>query len=112
MDMEGLAKLKLGTVAMEAISMKTITDNFTSYFEPLIPWVNRLRKMIIPRDRPQEQEDKSLYPRMKEIHWETCENLSLICCLFFKSMPHGVGFLSSQLSLTRVRTCRPVLPLV
>ena len=55
MDMEELAKLKLGTVAKEAIFMKTITNNFTSYFEPLIPWVNRLRKIVFPRDRRQEQ---------------------------------------------------------
>jgi hypothetical protein len=56
--------------------MKTITDNFTSYFEPLIPWVNRLRKIVFLRDRPHEQEDKSLYPRMKGILREACEDLT------------------------------------
>jgi hypothetical protein len=75
-DMEELTKLKLGTVAKEAIFMKTITDTFTSYFEPLIPWVNRLRKIVFPRDRPQEQEDERLYPRMKEILQEACEDLT------------------------------------
>ncbi|KUJ07375.1 uncharacterized protein LY89DRAFT_601458 [Mollisia scopiformis] len=75
-DMEELAKQKLGTVGEEAIFMKTITDNFTSYFEPLIPWVNRLRKIVFPRDRPQEQEDESLYPRMKGILREACEDLT------------------------------------
>jgi len=75
-DMEELAKLKLGTVAKEAIFMKTITDSFTSYFDPLIPWVNRLRKIVFPRDRPQEQEDESLYPRMKGILREACEDLT------------------------------------
>lgn len=35
--MEELAKLKLGTMAKEAIFMMTITDNFTSYFELPIP---------------------------------------------------------------------------
>ncbi|PMD53352.1 uncharacterized protein K444DRAFT_646753 [Hyaloscypha bicolor E] len=75
-DMEELAKLKLGTVAKEAIFMKTITDNFTSYFEPLIPWVNRLWKIVFPRDRPYEQEDEGLYPRMKGILREACEDLT------------------------------------
>jgi hypothetical protein len=75
-DMEELAKLKLGTVAKEAIFMKTITDNFTSYFEPLIPWVNRLRKIVFPRDRPHEQNDERLYPRMKGILREACEDLT------------------------------------
>ncbi|KAH6703019.1 hypothetical protein BKA61DRAFT_189254 [Leptodontidium sp. MPI-SDFR-AT-0119] len=75
-DMEELAKLKLGTVAKETIFMKTITDNFTSYFEPLIPWVNRLRKIVFPRDRPQEQEDERLYSRIKGILREACEDLT------------------------------------
>jgi hypothetical protein len=75
-NIEELAKLKLGTVAKEAIFIKTITDTFTSYFEPLILWVNRLRKIVFPRDRPHEQEDERLYPRMKEILQEACEDLT------------------------------------
>ncbi len=74
--MEELAKLKLGTVAKEAIFIKTIADNFTLYFEPLILWVNRLRKIVFPRDRPQEQEDESLYPRIKGILREACVDLA------------------------------------
>jgi hypothetical protein len=35
MDIEELAKLKLGTIA-EVIFIKIITNNFTSYFELLI----------------------------------------------------------------------------
>jgi hypothetical protein len=36
MDIKELAKLKLSIIAKEAIFIKTITDNFTSYFELLI----------------------------------------------------------------------------
>jgi hypothetical protein len=75
-DTEELAKLKLGTVAKEAIFVKTITDNFTPYFELLIPWVNRLRKIVFPRDRPREQEDERLYSRMKETLQEACGDLT------------------------------------
>jgi hypothetical protein len=75
-DMEELAKLKLGTVAKEAIFMTTITDNLTSYFEPLVPWVNRLRKIVFPRDSPQEQEDESLYSRMRGTLREACGDLT------------------------------------
>ncbi|KAL2187716.1 hypothetical protein L209DRAFT_708640 [Thermothelomyces heterothallicus CBS 203.75] len=62
-----LAKLKLGTVAKEAIFMKTITDNFTPYYAPLIPLLNRLRKAVFPRDKPWEREDEKLYARMRNI---------------------------------------------
>jgi hypothetical protein len=65
-DMEELAKLKLGTVAKEAIFMKTIVDNFTPYYEPFIPLVNRLRKVVFPKDKPWEQDDEKLYTQMLE----------------------------------------------
>ncbi|KAL7621880.1 hypothetical protein AAE478_007380 [Parahypoxylon ruwenzoriense] len=65
--LEELVKLKLGTVAKESIFIKTITDNFTSYYKPLIPLLNRLRKIVFPRDKPWEREDENLYSRMREI---------------------------------------------
>ncbi|KAK4033558.1 hypothetical protein C8A01DRAFT_19530 [Parachaetomium inaequale] len=49
---ERLAKEKLGTVAKESIFMKTITNNFTPYYAPLIPLLNRLRKAVFPKDKP------------------------------------------------------------
>lgn len=51
-DTEELAKLKLGTVAKEAIFMKTITDNFTLYYKSLIPLLNALRRVVFPKDKP------------------------------------------------------------
>jgi hypothetical protein len=75
-DTEELAKLKLGTVAKEAIFMKTITDNFTPYYAPLIPLLNRLRKVVFPKDKPWEREDEKLYVRMKDILWQGGEDLN------------------------------------
>ncbi|KAJ3453073.1 hypothetical protein MRS44_018728 [Fusarium solani] len=72
-DMKELAKLKLGTVAKEGIFMDTISDNFTQHYEPLIPLLNGLRKLIFPRDKPWEREDEKLYSRIREIlrrDWE------------------------------------------
>lgn len=66
-ETEELAGMKLGIVAKEAIFLKTAEDYFTSYYELLIPWVNRLRKVIFPMDKPWEKEDRSLYSRSKEI---------------------------------------------
>ncbi|PHH58539.1 hypothetical protein CDD81_5432 [Ophiocordyceps australis] len=64
---EELAKLKLGTIAKETIFMKTVTDNFTPYYQVLIPVVNNLRKVVFPKDKPWEQDDKKLYSQMQEI---------------------------------------------
>ncbi|KAH6988793.1 serine/threonine-protein kinase Sgk2 [Ilyonectria sp. MPI-CAGE-AT-0026] len=66
-DTEELAGMKLGVVAKEAIFMKTITDNFTLYYEPLIPLLNGMRKIVFPKDKPWEREDEKLFSRMREI---------------------------------------------
>ncbi|KAH8742256.1 hypothetical protein F5883DRAFT_674415 [Diaporthe sp. PMI_573] len=65
-DTEELAGMKLGVVAKEAIFIKTITDNFTPYYQPLIPLLGRLRKMVFPGGGPWEREDDGLYSRMRE----------------------------------------------
>jgi hypothetical protein len=65
--MEELAKLKLGTVADEEIFRQTATEYFTPYYEPLIPWVNRLRRVVFPGGGKWKEEDMQLYSRMKEI---------------------------------------------
>ncbi|OCL07127.1 hypothetical protein AOQ84DRAFT_398643 [Glonium stellatum] len=65
---EELAKLKLGTVAKKAFFLKTVTDHFTPYYHSLIPWVNRLRRVVFPMDKPWENnEDTTLFSRMRGI---------------------------------------------
>ncbi|KAG7402743.1 hypothetical protein Forpe1208_v017044 [Fusarium oxysporum f. sp. rapae] len=66
-DMEELAKLKLGTVTKESIFVATMTNNFTAYYNPLIPLLKGLRKIVFPRDKPWEREDEKLYARTREI---------------------------------------------
>ncbi|KAL4861003.1 hypothetical protein BDV12DRAFT_191375 [Aspergillus spectabilis] len=66
-DMEELAGMKLGVVAKESIFLKIATDNFTSHYEALIPWVNRLRKEVFPLDKPWEKEDLRLYDRFQTV---------------------------------------------
>ncbi|KAH6952364.1 serine/threonine-protein kinase Sgk2 [Ilyonectria sp. MPI-CAGE-AT-0026] len=60
-NMGELAKLK------KKKKGKTAEDNFTSYYQPLTPWVNRLRKAVFPNGGRWEREDKGFYARMKEI---------------------------------------------
>lgn len=64
---EELAELKSGLVNRERHFLNRITKAFTPYYQPLIPCVNRLRRAVFPTDKPWENEDKTLYSRMKEI---------------------------------------------
>jgi hypothetical protein len=63
-DTEELAGMKLGVVAEEDIFRKTTTEYFTEYYESLISWLNRLRRVAFPGGG---REDRELYSRMKEI---------------------------------------------
>ena len=62
-----LAELKLGLINGERHFLNRITDAFTPYYQPLIPHVNRLRRVVFPMNNTWENEDKTLYSQMKEI---------------------------------------------
>ncbi|KAF2001283.1 hypothetical protein P154DRAFT_596918 [Amniculicola lignicola CBS 123094] len=62
-----LAESKLGLVSIERQFLNRITKAFTPYYQPLIPHVNRLRRVVFPMNNPWENEDRTLYFRMKEI---------------------------------------------
>ncbi|KAI9855818.1 MAG: hypothetical protein M1813_009627 [Trichoglossum hirsutum] len=66
-ETEELAKLKTGTVANEGDFIKTVEENFMPYYQPLIPWINRLRKVVFPGDGRWKKEDKELYSQMKAV---------------------------------------------
>ncbi|KAI1463197.1 uncharacterized protein F4812DRAFT_453675 [Daldinia caldariorum] len=50
--------------------LRTTEENFTAYYQPLIPWVNRLRKAVFPNGGRWEREDRGLYSRMNAIFYE------------------------------------------
>jgi hypothetical protein len=64
---EELAKLKLGTVSDNDIFHKTIQENFTECYQPLLPCVNRLRRKIFPGGGRWREPNPKLYAEMKEI---------------------------------------------
>jgi hypothetical protein len=66
-DMEELAELKKGTVADEGDFIKTAKEYFISYYQTLIPGVNKLRKVVFPDRGRRKKEDSGLYSRMKEV---------------------------------------------
>ncbi|EEY24042.1 conserved hypothetical protein [Verticillium alfalfae VaMs.102] len=66
-DTEELATSKTGLVSNEGDFLRIIKGNCTSYYESLVPWVNRLRKVMFPNGGRWEMEDQGLYARMREI---------------------------------------------
>jgi hypothetical protein len=66
-DTEELAQQKKGQVSHEGDFIRTAKENFTPYYQPLIPWVNRLRKAVFPNGGRWEREDRGLYIRMRQI---------------------------------------------
>ncbi|KID78700.1 uncharacterized protein G6M90_00g027500 [Metarhizium brunneum] len=66
-EMAELAELKKGQVSHEQDFIKTTSEYFTTLYTPLIPWVNKLRKVVFPNGRRWEMEDARLYLRMKNV---------------------------------------------
>ncbi|PVH90318.1 hypothetical protein DM02DRAFT_636904 [Periconia macrospinosa] len=64
---EELAKIKKGEVADERDFLKAVEENFTPYFQPLIPYVNRLRRKLFPNGGRWRDPNPKLYLEMKEI---------------------------------------------
>jgi hypothetical protein len=67
MDKEELVKKKQEVVRDEDEFLRTARENFTTYHQPLIPWLNRLRKMVFPGGATWNGPDKRLYHYMEEI---------------------------------------------
>lgn len=66
-DTEELAQLKKGQISDEGDFIKAVEKNFTPYYKPMVPWVNKLRKVVFPNGRRWEREDSGLYTRMRGI---------------------------------------------
>ncbi|KAI0161090.1 hypothetical protein GGR52DRAFT_562862 [Hypoxylon sp. FL1284] len=63
-SMHQLAVLKLGTVAKEELFINEATQYFSPYYKPLIPWVNKLRRVVFDNG---QGEDEALYSRMRDV---------------------------------------------
>ncbi|KAJ5215200.1 FunK1 protein kinase [Penicillium hispanicum] len=47
--------------------LRTAEDNFTQYYQPLIPWVNRLRREVFPNGERWKKPAPDLYHLMKNV---------------------------------------------
>ncbi|KAL2888933.1 kinase-like domain [Ceratocystis lukuohia] len=66
-QMGDLATYKKGVIDDERDFRQIAEVNFTPYYHPFIPLVNRLRRIVFPNGRRWVREDKGLYTRMREI---------------------------------------------
>ncbi|KAI0435803.1 hypothetical protein F4803DRAFT_573786 [Xylaria telfairii] len=64
---EKLANLKKGVISDKRDFVRTTKSNFTSYYRPLIPWANKLRRVVFPNGRRWQQVDDKLYSQMRQI---------------------------------------------
>ncbi|KAE8151976.1 hypothetical protein BDV25DRAFT_80775 [Aspergillus avenaceus] len=65
--MKELAQLKKGTITDEGDFIEIAGENFTSYHQPLIPWVNRLRKVVFSGGGRWKKEDRAIYTQIKDV---------------------------------------------
>ncbi|ORY59944.1 uncharacterized protein BCR38DRAFT_350524 [Pseudomassariella vexata] len=72
-----LVRSKVGTIGDESIFLKIATENYTPYYQPLIPWVNRLRRKVFPNGETWKRPEPELYSSMKEILRDARKNLEM-----------------------------------
>ncbi|KAE8353895.1 hypothetical protein BDV28DRAFT_97792 [Aspergillus coremiiformis] len=65
-DDKKLAHSKKGVVDDEGDFLKIAEESFTSYYQLLVSWVNRLRRVVFPGGVRRKDEDRRLYTQMKE----------------------------------------------
>ncbi|KAI1086236.1 hypothetical protein F5B19DRAFT_175473 [Rostrohypoxylon terebratum] len=78
LGVEELARLKKGEIDHEGDFIKRVGSDFTPYFQPLAPWINRLRKVVFPNGGRWEKEDETLYSRMRDILREAQEDPNVL----------------------------------
>ncbi|KAF6825529.1 serine threonine-protein kinase sgk2 [Colletotrichum plurivorum] len=62
-----LVRSKKGEVTDEEDFLRNAGQNFSSYYQPLIPWINRLRKVVFPGSERWKRPEPGLYSSMKKI---------------------------------------------
>jgi hypothetical protein len=66
-DTKVLAAIKKSEVDDEGDFLNSAEENFTAYYQPLIPWVNRMRRVVFPGGARWKKPNSTLYLGMKDI---------------------------------------------
>ncbi|KAF6796951.1 hypothetical protein CSOJ01_13092 [Colletotrichum sojae] len=69
---------KVGTIGDESLFLKIAVENFTPYHQPLVTWVNRLRKEVFPSGERWKQPEPELYTSMKKILHDAQEDRGVL----------------------------------
>ncbi|EFW13307.1 conserved hypothetical protein [Coccidioides posadasii str. Silveira] len=67
MNTEKLAGAKKGLISDESDFLRIADDNFTPYYRPLVPWVNRLRRTVFPNGGRWKEINPNLGSEMRKI---------------------------------------------
>lgn len=67
MSTERLAGSKKGVIDDEGDFLRIATDNFTPYYQPLVSWVNRLRRIVFPGGRRWKKPNPNLGLDMRRV---------------------------------------------
>jgi len=62
-----LATTKAGVVCKEADFLRRVEEDFTPYFQPLVPWINRLWKAVFPNNQRWDKPYEPLYSDMRGV---------------------------------------------
>ncbi|KAI1744015.1 hypothetical protein F4680DRAFT_408192 [Xylaria scruposa] len=73
-NIRDLFVFKKSLIDEEPYFLKKAQESFTPYYQPLIRWVNELRKVVFPNDRRWMEEDPLLYARMTAVLQEAQED--------------------------------------
>jgi serine/threonine protein kinase len=70
-----LAMSKLGIISMEEDFLDLAKKHFTPGYQSLIPWVNKLRRLVFPGDAPSMTQRPEIYEEIYQLLWEAQEDL-------------------------------------
>ncbi|KAL2813163.1 hypothetical protein BJX63DRAFT_443206 [Aspergillus granulosus] len=73
-DMEVLSEQKKGVIAEEEDFNRKVKIHITQFYQPLAPWLNRLRKVVFPGGKRRKGTDPALYSDMKKVLQEAQED--------------------------------------
>ena len=67
LDTVNLVAAKKAVVDDQRDFLRVAEENFTHYYQPLIPWVNTLRRVVFPGGQRWEDSNPKLYSEMKSV---------------------------------------------
>ncbi|KAI1908546.1 hypothetical protein LOZ65_006628 [Ophidiomyces ophidiicola] len=78
MNTEVLADAKKGIISDEGDFLRTTEDNFTPYYQPLVRWANKLRRIVFPDRERWKIENTQLAENMRRILQEAQKDTNVI----------------------------------